>query len=385
MNHHAPLLEIVVTARPSWARVRSILTAYAALTSPEKCRLALVGPAVSKRYGDISRQIPDGIGFSAFPTLRDSDDLSSIALSCIEGSEVLARHWATNRPECALVIADRTETLGVSLAASLMQIPLIHLQGGEVSGSIDDKVRDANTKLSDFHLTTNDFTRQHLLSLGESEDRIKVVGCPSLDIVKIHMQSNKTWDPKDLNGVGQPIKAESDYGIVMFHPDTFDEEENLLWIDLLIETIKSSSINWFWFWPNPDHGTSVISKRMRVARELNLLPNVQFLINVPPDTFVMMALRAQIMIGNSSFGIRESSFIGLPVINLGKRQAGRQRGGNVTDLLNPDSTVLKQAITKNAGKRISPSNLYGDGESGFKSANAIANWKPSLKRRFTSF
>jgi UDP-hydrolysing UDP-N-acetyl-D-glucosamine 2-epimerase len=381
MSSSPPLLDIVVTARPSWARVRSVVSAYSNLAGIEKCRLILVGPAISKRYGDISNQVPPGIPLNTFPTLRDSDDLSSVALSCIEGSEALARHWSANRPNCALVVADRTETLGIALTAALMQIPLIHLQGGEISGSIDDKIRDANTKLSDFHLTTNSFTKERLKSLGEPENRIMVVGCPSLDLVKFEMDRDKPWSPNELSGVGRKITPQDKYGIVMFHPDTLDEGENMLWIDALMGAIKNSDLSWFWFWPNPDHGTSSISKKLRVAREKNILPNVHFLINVSPEIFIRLALRAEIMLGNSSFGIRESSFIGLPVINIGERQQGRQRGNNVLDLLSPKDSELNLQILKMAGRKFSSSNLYGDGDAGLKSAQAISQWVPSLKRR----
>ena len=261
-SSHSPVLEVVVTARPSWARVQTLLHAYHKIAGATRCRVCLVGPAVSKRYGDITSQMPNDISLKTFPTLRDSDDLSSIALNSIDGSEALARHWKDFRPDCALVIADRTETLGVSSTAALMQIPLIHLQGGETSGSIDDKVRDANSKLADFHLTTNSETREYLLSIGERDELIKVVGCPSIDLVKRVMESNETWSIPEVNGVGAQILPGSEYGIIMFHPDTLDEKLNEEWVDSLINVVTESDKMWFWFWPNPDFGTSMISKKI---------------------------------------------------------------------------------------------------------------------------
>lgn len=373
------LLEVVITARPSWARVKSLVSAYKGLAGPKHCRITLVGPAISKRYGDISGQIASDVELSTFPTLRDSDDLGSIALSCIEGAEVLARKWSKSAPDCVLVVADRTETLGVSLAASIMQIPLIHLQGGEISGSIDDKVRDANSKLSDFHLTTNVITRKHLLSIGESEERIKVVGCPSLDLLKELSSSPGTWVESDISGVGCEIRSNDRYGIIMFHPDTLDSKQSLEWVRALIEVAKSSQFYWFWFWPNPDHGTNLLAKELRIARESNLLTRVRFLINVTPEAFAKLAINAQLIIGNSSFGIRESSFIGLPAINIGQRQAGRQRGENVLDIENPSSTKLDIAISRLAGKKFKQSNLYGFGDAGIRSAEAILDWTPTVK------
>ena len=376
-----PLLEIVVTARPSWARVRSLVFAYRNIAGADQCRLSLVGPAVSKRYGDITSQIPADIKVKTFQTLRDSDDLTSVALNCIDGSEALARHWGDSRPDCVLVIADRTETLGVSSTAALMQIPLIHLQGGETSGSIDDKVRDANTKLADLHLTTNNQTRDYLISIGEKEDLIRVVGCPSIDIVRESMDRKESWKAEEVSGVGALIQPNSEYGIVMFHPDTFNEATNELWIDSLLEVISQSPQMWFWFWPNPDFGTGKISKKLRQAREAGLLNRVQFVINTSPDTFVNLAINANILIGNSSFGIRESSFIGLPVINLGNRQSNRERGPNVLDIVSPSSQELLEAIEDMSGKRFTKSTIYGNGHSGVAAAIAISEWKPSIKHK----
>ena len=375
----APLLEVVITARPSWARVKSLIFSYSELVGPEKCRVSLVGPALSARYGDISSQIPPNISVRSFPTLRESDDLGAVALTGIDTAYSLATNWAQSRPDCILVIADRTETLGVSMAAALMQIPLIHLQGGEVSGSIDNKIRDTNTKLADFHLTTNDESKQYLLGIGEDETRIKVIGCPSIDGVKHIMEENKPWNLLDLGGVGCDVNSEQEYGIIMFHPDTLDDSSNSLWVYSLIEAVGTSILSWFWFWPNPDHGSNEISKIIRRCREQGLLQNVRFIINVTPDDFVRLATRACILIGNSSFGIRESSYIGLPTLNLGLRQNGRQRGSNVVDLPRPSANHIHRAILELAGKKYPSSKLYGDGSAGLRGAQFIASWNPRLK------
>lgn len=379
LNQHPPVLEVVITARPSWARVRTLIQNYCEISGVDNCRVSLVGPAVSSRYGDISDQIHSGIKIRTFPSLRESDDLASIALSSMDGAVALAQHWRDSRPDCVLVIADRTETVGASCAAALMQIPLIHLQGGEVSGSIDNKIRSTNSKLADLHLTTNELTKSSLMTMGESEDRIRVVGCPSIDIVKKVTDENSYWTLKDIGGVGCVIEPDCKYGIVMFHPDTLDEQSNEAWIDSLISTIDVSGMKWFWFWPNPDHGTTLISKKLRTAREANLLNNVRFVINVLPDTFIKLAVHACVLIGNSSFGIRESSFIGLPVINLGDRQKNRQRGPNVMDLQFPTRNELLQTIDSIGNYRYPRSFIYGDGGAGVLAAHAISNWQPSLK------
>jgi UDP-hydrolysing UDP-N-acetyl-D-glucosamine 2-epimerase len=381
-----PLLEVVVTARPSWARVKSLVINYAELTSPSKVRVTLLGPAVSKRYGNLSNQVPGWLRFEQIPALLDSDSLAAVAMSCTSGANVLINKWAGSRPDCVLVVADRTETLGVSLSAALMQIPLIHLQGGEISGSIDDKIRDTNSKLADLHLTTNLETARRLHEMGEDPSRVFAIGCPSIDIVNSRIVEGSLIyesNSEKLGGVGSVFSLNEPYGIIMFHPDTLNESENLEWVRILIALTKEISINWLWFWPNPDHGSELVSHEIRSARESGNLGNVRFVINLAPETFVDLALAANVMVGNSSFGIREASFIGLPVINVGKRQAGRQKALNVIDfpeLETIDSLTVKtnEHISKS---RFASSNLYGDGSAGNSAAQIISQWEPNLKVR----
>lgn len=382
----APLLEVVVTARPSWARVKHLVFHYGELAGHDKIRLTLVGPAVSQRYGDISRKLPKWLDFDTIPALNESDSLDAVALSCVNGSTSLIHKWSRNRPDCVLVIADRTETLGVSVAASLMQIPLIHLQGGEVSGSIDDKVRDANSKLADFHLTTNSFTATRLKEMGENPDLIKAVGCPSIDIVSEVLKDINHFDADSsdvLGGVGAIFPLSSDFGMIMFHPDTFNEKDNVAWASQLIKLTQKTPLNWIWFWPNPDHGSHEISHEIRKVRENATLSNVRFIVNLPPEEFVALATNAKALIGNSSFGIREASFIGLPVVNIGKRQFGRQKAGNVLDIpefLNFDALLGRVFQHIEAG-RFESSDLYGSGDSGLRAAREILNWVPKVKIR----
>ncbi len=380
MNRLFPFLDIVVTARPSWSRVKTVLTSYIEIAGVKNVRLSLIGPAVSPRYGDLSTIVPRNISVKTHPSLRDSDDLASVALSCLNGSQALAHQWNDSRPDCVLVIADRSETLGVSTVAALMQIPLIHLQGGEISGSIDDKVRDANSKLADLHLTTNSETKKYLEGIGESSDSIFIVGCPSIDLVQSEILSTVP-NLENLGGVGADIDWEAKFGIIMFHPDTLESEQSYLWIKTIIDIVAASELQWVWFWPNPDYGSSLASKLIRSARESGRLRHVRFLINLPPEQFIALAIKSSIMIGNSSFGIREASFIGLPVLNLGTRQKGRQSASNVTHLETIDTTQLMAEINNKVTVRYPRSSIYGQGYAGRTSARIISEWNPKVKHR----
>lgn len=374
------ILDVVVTARPSWARVKSLVKNYVSSLGTQSCRISLVGPAISDRYGDLTLTIDKVYLVNQFPTLQESDDLDSVALTSLNGGASLAHFWRQNRPDAALIIADRTETLGVAVCASLMQIPLIHLQGGETTGSIDDKVRRANTKLADFHLTTNEFTKREILKMGEDPNLVKVIGCPSIDLVREVQERNTELDFLSLGGVGAEFSINEEYGLIMFHPDTANEKENIYWVLALISMIQESNLNWFWFWPNPDHGTNAISKLIRRFRERGELPRTRFIINLAPENFISLAIGSQILVGNSSFGIRESSYIGLPVLNIGKRQLGRQMDLNVHTLTEPNQLKSIWSVAQGmAGSHFASSTLYGHGVAGELGANAIREWHPTTK------
>lgn len=377
-NRFFPFLDIVVTARPSWARVKTILTSYIEIAGLDRVRLSLVGPAVSARYGDITHLVPKGVLTKSHPTLRESDEFSSVALTCLDGAQSLVHQWSQFRPDCVLVVADRSETLGVSTAAALMQIPLIHLQGGESSGSIDDKIRDVNSKLADLHLTTNATTERYLRSIGENPESIFVVGCPSIDLVKM-VKSAPLPGLNNLGGVGANIDFDSTFGIVMFHPDTLAPDQSEFWVRTLIDVVKTSKLSWVWFWPNPDYGTNLVSKLIRTAREQGYLKNVKFLINISPENFIALTIKSSIIVGNSSFGIREASFLGLPALNLGSRQNGREKSLNVTDLMDPNSSLLRKEIESKVLIRYASSDIYGSGDAGKLSAKIISEWNPKVK------
>jgi len=374
-------IDFVITARPSWSRVKSIIENYANLNGSNSIRILLVGSAVSNRFGNIESQMPAEIRTEIFPTLREGDDFTNITLSVLDGASALARFWGNSRPDSVFVVADRVETLGVSLSAAAMQIPLIHLQGGEVSGSIDDKIRDTNTKLADLHLTTNEFTKENLLKIGESTDNIKVIGCPSIDILNERISlRKKLFSYSELyGGVGSNFSTALPYGVILFHPDTHSESASEAWPRAILETALAANLNWFWFWPNPDHGSEIISKIIRKYRESTDIKNIRFLKNLPPEVFMDLTLNANVLVGNSSYGIREASFIGLPVINLGNRQRGRDRFENTLDLITVKN--FESELRKWSDMKFSKSTLYGDGMAGKYAAKILLEWKPFLKIR----
>jgi UDP-hydrolysing UDP-N-acetyl-D-glucosamine 2-epimerase len=378
-----PKIDFVITARPSWARVKNLISEFVKLEGSNSVRISLLAAAISDKYGDIRNQIPSDIELNVFETFSGNDNLFMIAKTSIEGARSLSQSWSSNPPLSVLVIADRTETLGVSLAAATMQIPLIHLQGGEISGSIDNKIRAANSKLADYHLTTNKSTAKNLINLGEKTEDIVIIGCPSIDIVfeRLQISTDPLTESLLYGGVGANFFTDNPYGIIMFHPDTLQTSNNNYWIDFLIEMTQSSNLNWFWFWPNIDFGGESISKKIRLKRELNEFKNVRFLKNLPPSDFIDLAISAKIIVGNSSFGIREASAIGLPSLNLGNRQNKRERADNVFDISVPSD--LRKVVADLSSKRFKQSTIYGAGNASQLGAIALNNWTPKLKGNYT--
>ena len=375
------VFEFVITARPSWSRVKSLINEFIAISNEKNVNITLLGPSLSKNYGNIENQMPSGVTIKAFKTLFFDDSLSSVTLSSLEGARSLVSSWENKTPDAVLIIADRTETLGVSLAAATMQIPLIHLQGGEISGSIDDKIRDANSKLADFHLTTNSYTYSNLIKLGENKDNIRIIGCPSVDLVKNRLSIGSPLKryASDYGGVGYDFNTDSEFGLILFHPDTLDSKRNLEWINEILKLTYVSDLNWFWFWPNTDFGSGNISKLLITARENESNSKVRYLVNLPPEDFIDLSINSKILVGNSSFGIREASYLGLPVINLGNRQKGRQRADNVLDIYEP--TSIYSDFKKQIGHIFISSDLYGDGNSGKLGAEVLNLWLPRIKTR----
>lgn len=373
------LLEVVVTARPSWARVKSFVKQYVGQFGPERIRLSIAGAALSRSFGDITGQIPERIRFHTHSTLLDSDSLTSTSLSASNLVSSLSRLWNDSPPNAVMVIADRSETLGVAVASSLCQIPLIHLQGGEISGSIDNKVRDTNSKLADLHLTTNSLSKDRLLSFGESPNLIHIIGCPSIDLVAETLANESQFKVSDVPGVGSEIHVGETFGIVMFHPDTLNESENMFWLDKLMNFVETSSHKWVWFWPNSDHGSTFISKEIRRQRERGKLSNVRFVINIPPEDFILLASMSVAIVGNSSFGIREASYLGLPALNLGKRQSGRQFSKNVISIEEKTNFGKMLEVYDIKRSNVGVDTSYGNGSAGFLATQILHRWEPKLK------
>lgn len=339
---------VVITARPSYSRIK---TALWAIQKHKDLQLQLVvaGSALLDRYGNAINFIEkDGFSIDekVFMVL-EGENKTAMAKTTGLGLMELSNVFYNLKPDAVITIADRFETIATSIAAAYQNIPLIHIQGGEVTGNIDEKVRHANTKLADVHLVASEDAKQRVIRMGEDPKTVFNTGCPSIDIAKMVLESPQlNFNPiEKYGGVGEIGDWKNGYIVVMQHPVT--NEYNKAKDDILktLHTIKELDIPTFWFWPNVDAGADGTSNGIRSFREIEKPRNIRFFKNMESDDFLKLLFNSKCLIGNSSVGIRECSFLGVPVVNIGTRQNRRLRGTNVIDV-DYNKTHIKEAIQK---------------------------------------
>ena len=377
---------VVITARPSYSRIKTALTAIKKHPKLE-LQLVVAGSALLGRYGNAVDYIEkDGfeIADKVYMVL-EGENKTAMAKTTGIGVMELANVFYNLKPDAVVTIADRFETIATSIAASFQNIPLIHIQGGEVTGNIDEKVRHANTKLADLHIVATEDARNRVIKLGEDPDFVINTGCPSIDIAKIVKENPKlTFDPiEKYGGVGANIKWKSGYLVVMQHPVTNEYQKAKEDILTTLNAISKLNMPTFWFWPNVDAGADGTSGGIRSFREKYNPKNIHFFKNMEPDDFLRLLVNSNCLIGNSSVGIRECSYLGVPVVNIGTRQNRRQRGSNVLDVMYNKEEIIKAIESQLInGSKISE-NLYGDGNSGKKIADILATIQLNFHKTIT--
>lgn len=218
------------------------------------------------------------------------------------------------KPDMILVHGDRIDALAGALTGALNNILVAHIEGGEVSGTIDDSIRHAISKFAHLHFVCNEEAKKRLLQLGESEERIYVIGSPDIDV----MLSN---DLPDLETVKEYYDIPfSSYGIFLYHPVTTEQDQIDEHTKTILRALRESGKNYIAVYPNNDTGADIILNRLReLKQERNFVvyPSIRF------EYFLTLLKNADFIIGNSSAGIRESGIYGIPAVDIGTRQQGR--------------------------------------------------------------
>ena len=377
---------VVVTARPSYSRIRTALKAIEDHPDLE-LQLVVAASALLDRYGNAIQAIErDGFPIKArVYMVLEGENLVTSAKSTGIGLSELATVFDNIKPDAVVTVADRYETLATAVAASYMNIPLVHVQGGEVTGSIDEKVRHSVTKLSNLHLVSTKLAAERVRKLGERPDSVHVTGCPSIDIAAEVASSPKMdFDPfVKYGGVGPTTDLSKGYLVVMQHPVTTEYEEARRQVDETLYAVRDFGLPVLWFWPNVDAGSDGTSKGIRVFREKENPKNFHLFRNMFPEDFLRLLCGATAIVGNSSVAIRECSYLGVPAINIGTRQLGRERGHNVIDV-GHDRREIADAIAAHVTRgRPSRDLLYGDGRAGERIADCLSQAELTIEKRLT--
>lgn len=369
---------VVVTARPSYSRIKTALQAIKAHPQLE-LQLVVAASALLDRYGSAVQVIEaDGFEIDArVYNVIEGGNLTGQAKTTGLGIIELSNVFGNLQPDKVVTVADRYETMATAVAAAYMNIPLVHIQGGEVTGNIDEKVRHAITKLADLHLVSTEKARERVVRMGEEETKVVVTGCPSIDLAQMAVAENNEQLPfnpyQKYGGVGATPDFSNGYLVVLQHPVTAEHEQARTHIEQTLQATHKQDLPVFWFWPNIDAGTDGTSNGIRAFRERNEVRNIHFFKNMEPTDFLLLLKHSKCLIGNSSAGIRECAWLGVPAVNIGTRQQGRERAANVLDVAYSEAAIRDAIAQHLAHGHYACSPIYGNGNAGSAIAEAIAN------------
>ena len=376
---------VVITARPSYSRIKTALKAIKEHKSLE-LQLVVAASSLLERYGSAVDYIKDDgfkIDAKVF-NLLEGENITSAAKSTGIGIVELSSVFLNLNPDMVVTIADRFETMATAIAAAYMNIPLIHIQGGEVTGNIDEKVRHAITKLSDVHLVASSNAEERVIKLGEYPKKVFLTGCPSIDLACEIKNKTLDFDPyTKYGGVGNTIDISDGYLVVMQHPVTNEYKLAREQIEITLDAISSFDLPVFWFWPNVDAGSDGTSKGIRTYREHHKekVKKFFFFKNMEGRDFLKLILNSKCLIGNSSVGIRESAFLGIPIVNIGSRQSGREKSSSVIDVEYNESNIVEAVKIQIKHGKYKSDPIYGDGFAGKKIADILSTVDLSINKK----
>ena len=364
---------VVVNSRANYGRVKSVMRAV--VKHPKlKLQLLVGASALLHRFGSVVDVIrADGFEPTAVVhSIVEGETPTTMAKSTGLGILELASQFENIKPDVVLTVADRFETIATAIAASYMNIPVAHTQGGEVTGSIDESVRHAVTKLAHMHFPSSQRAYDFLIRMGEDPQTVHLTGCPAMDVVA---DSDLSLPPdlfKRYAGVGADIDPNKPYLVVLQHPVTTEYGKGFAQIGQTLDAISRIGMQAAWLWPNVDAGSDDISKGLRVFREHHNPDYLHFYRNFSPEDYVRLLDNCACLVGNSSSGLREGAFMGVPCVNIGTRQQGRERAENVADV-GYDASAIEAAIRKQLKHGKYPqSKLFGDGTAGKQIADILA-------------
>ena len=386
MSEHNSIRKIciVVNSRANYGRIKSVMRSVQEHPRLE-LQLLVGASALLHRFGSVVDIIRND-GFEPLAVVHsivEGETPTTMAKSTGLGILELASQFENIRPDIVLTVADRFETIATAIAASYMNIPVAHTQGGEVTGSIDESVRHAVTKLSHLHFPATERAREFLIRMGEDPQAVHLTGCPAMDILAENDMSLTDGLFERYAGVGARIDPSKPYLVVLQHPVTTEYGHGLEQINQTLQAISRVGMQVAWLWPNVDAGSDDVSKGLRVFRERHHPDYLHFYRNFAVEDYARLINNCVCLVGNSSSALREGAFLGVPSVNIGTRQQGRDRGSNVIDVPY-DANAIEAAIRRQLEHgRYPTSIIFGDGSAGRRIADVLASAEIRIQKRLT--
>ena len=375
-------IAVVLADRANYGRLKPVLQL---LKESNQMQLMLIcaGSMLLSRFGsaidivradgfDIDEEVYIEVEGSHLATMT-----KSIGLGIIEFTQVFSRI----KPDFVMIIGDRYEVLSVAIATVYQNICLIHLQGGEVSGSIDEFTRHAITKLSHYHFPATKRAGEHILAMGEDPKTVFPLGCPSVDVVA-NVTKGLSSNLFDSLGLGKHIDFSKRFILVVFHPVTTEFDNSKKQMESLLNAIKETQEQTILLWPNIDAFSDNISRVVRGFREDNKDYPLHVYKNFPPDVYISVLAKTACAVGNSSSFVRDASFIGTPVVLVGTRQDGREWCSSVIKVESKKKDIFAAIKMQLSNGRYKCSDLYGEPGVSNKVVETITSLKPYTQKRF---
>lgn len=375
---------VVIGSRANYSSIKSAMSAIQ--SHPDLHLQVVVGAsALLDRYGEVVKVIErDGFKPSGrVYMLIEGETPVTMAKSTGLGLLELPALFQQLEPDVVLTVGDRFETMATTLAAAYMNIPIAHTMGGEVSGTIDESIRHAVTKFSHIHFPACSEARDRIVRMGERPEDVYLVGCPRMDLVREILEQDQNGLDPDLfaQGVGGDFDLHEPFLIVSEHPVTTEYGQGERQMLETLAAVQSVGLPAMVLWPNADAGSEDVARGIRKFREHSDDSNMHFFKNLPPETYIRLMRRTSCLVGNSSSGIREGAFIGTPVVNIGSRQAMRQRGKNVIDVDYNRTAIADGILHQLEHGPYCPEAIYGDGHAGTRIADVLSGCSVRVQKQ----
>jgi UDP-hydrolysing UDP-N-acetyl-D-glucosamine 2-epimerase len=380
---------VVTGNRADYTRVKTALEAIQARDDLELI-LVVMGAHLLHRYGhSVDEIVKDGFPIADRVHMIVEGETpgtmaKSTGLAIVELSTIFERH----RPDIVVAVTDRFETLSVAVAAAFMNIHVAHIQGGEVTGTIDESIRHAITKFAHVHFPATEDARQRIIGMGERPEDVYNVGCPGTDLVirvpKLTREDLLERINREYVKEARRLDPEQDFLLVLQHPVTTEYGEGFAQIRELLAALNDLQMQSVMLWPNVDAGSEdMVAAIRRFLLEMKS-EHIFLFKHFYSEDFSRLIYHARCMVGNSSAGIRETCYFGTPVVDVGTRQSGRERGHNVVEVGYAREAITAAVLRQVANGRYPSEPIYGDGTAGQRMAEVLATAKlPPIQKRIT--